>query len=157
MGYVTENLMPGERVVFQTRIHPIIFTGPVFLLVIGLGLLTVDWIVSGLIMVGLAAWSALSAWIHRTTSEFAVTDRRLIAKVGLISRRTVEMHLTKIESLAIDQPVLGRILGFGTVRCRGTGAGDQEFKIVAKAMLVRRHVYEQADQLAQRERERAPR
>jgi uncharacterized membrane protein YdbT with pleckstrin-like domain len=152
MGYVTENLMPGEHVVCQTRIHPIIFTGPVLFFVLGLGLLTLDWIVTGLIMVGLAVWSGLSGWIHRKTSEFAVTDRRLIAKVGLISRRTVEMHLTKIESLAIDQPVLGRILGFGTVKCRGMGAGDQEFRLVAKAMLVRRHVYEQAELLTQRER-----
>lgn len=151
MGYVTENLMPGERVVFQTRIHPIIFTWSVFLLLIGIWFTTLDWVVAALVMIGLAAWSALSAWIVRTTSEFAVTDKRLIAKVGLISRRTLEMHLTKIESLAIDQPVLGRILGFGTVRCRGTGAGDQEFKVVAKAMLVRRHVYEQAERLAQRE------
>jgi uncharacterized membrane protein YdbT with pleckstrin-like domain len=99
----------------------------------------------------------LPATRRSLTSKYprVTTDRRLIAQVGLISRRTVEMHLTKIESLAIDQPVLGRILGFGTVKCRGMGAGDQEFRLVAKAMLVRRHVYEQAELLAQRER--APR
>jgi uncharacterized membrane protein YdbT with pleckstrin-like domain len=155
MGYVTENLIPGERVVFQTKLHPIIFAEPVVFFAVGLVLLTRDWIITGLIMSGLGLWWALSGWIQRNTSEFAVTDKRLIAKVGLISRRTVEMHLTKIESLAIDQPILGRILGFGTVKCRGMGAGDQEFSRVAKAMLVRRHVYEQAELLAQRER--APR
>lgn len=149
MGYVSENLMPGERVVFETKIHPIIFLWPAIIL--ALGLLVLEGGAAGVAILIAISWAA-SAFVRRSTSEFAVTDRRLIVKVGVISRRTLEMQLTKIESLGIDQSILGRILGYGTVRCRGVGAGDQQFRSVANAMAVRRHVYELAEQLSQRER-----
>jgi uncharacterized membrane protein YdbT with pleckstrin-like domain len=155
MSYVSDNLMPGERVVFETKVHWVVYLAPALLLAFALGM----WYGNPELgdfatFVFLLAFAVgLSAWVRQSTSEFAVTDKRLIAKVGLLRRTTMEMRLSKIESLQIDQDIGGRLLGYGTVRCRGTGSGDQVFKDVDDAMKVRQHVYEQAEALQKRERE----
>jgi uncharacterized membrane protein YdbT with pleckstrin-like domain len=67
--------------------------------------------------------SLIHAWFVRWTTEIAVTDRRVIYKKGFIRRRTIEMNMDKIESVDVDQSVLGRMLNYGTITIRGTGTG----------------------------------
>jgi uncharacterized membrane protein YdbT with pleckstrin-like domain len=71
------------------------------------------------------------AIINYICSEFVVTDQRVIIKVGFISRRTLEMFISKIESIGIDQNILGRLLGYGTVTVRGTGGSAEKFTAIA--------------------------
>ena len=59
------------------------------------------------------------AWFIRWITEFAVTDRRVIYKRGFISRHTDEMNMDKVESVDVDQSILGRLLDYGTVRDHG--------------------------------------
>jgi uncharacterized membrane protein YdbT with pleckstrin-like domain len=69
----------------------------------------------------------LAAYIRMMTSEFAVTNKRIIIKTGWISRKTLEMNLAQIENIGVDQGILGRILGYGTIKVSGTGGVAQPF------------------------------
>ena len=63
-------------------------------------------------------------WYDQWITEMAVTDRRIIYKRGLIRRMTAEMNIEKVESVSVGQSILGRILDYGTIDVRGTGARD---------------------------------
>lgn len=136
-SYVDSNLMTGETVLYQSHVSkwslaPLILLG-VLLLVIGVGLIFLVW-----------------AWIAYKTTEFAVTDKRIIAKTGLISRNTVEMFLDKVESLNVMQSIPGRILDYGTVTIRGTGATSEPIKNISAPLLLRKHFMEAADRYRQK-------
>jgi uncharacterized membrane protein YdbT with pleckstrin-like domain len=149
MGYVRDNVMPGERVVFETQLHWIVYGPAVAIalvsIMVGTAMGAEDGIIVAIMGIFIAMLSAGATWVRRRTSEFAVTDRRVLVKTGLIARKTLELQVDRIESLSIDQPILGRMLGYGTVRIRGMGAGEQPFPSVAQAMDLRKHVYEQAE------------
>ena len=105
MGYVERHLLPGERVVYRTRLHWVLFVKPVLLMLVGAVLAVVLWRVADppwlwivgavVFVVGLGWW--LVHYVEVMTSEFAVTSSRLILKVGLISRYTTELLLRSEE------------------------------------------------------------
>jgi uncharacterized membrane protein YdbT with pleckstrin-like domain len=76
-------------------------------------------LVCALVGLGVAA----SAWFRRWTTEIDVTDRRIVYKRGFIRRHTVEMNMDKVESVDVDQSILGRMLNYGDITIRGTGVG----------------------------------
>ena len=136
-SYVDSNLMTGETVIYRGSISkwslaPLIILG-ILLLGIGIGLIFLIW-----------------AWIACKTTEFAVTDKRIIAKTGLISRNTVEMFLDKVESLNVTQSISGRILDYGTVTIRGTGATSEPIRNISAPLLLRKHFMEAADRYRQK-------
>jgi uncharacterized membrane protein YdbT with pleckstrin-like domain len=92
---------------------------------------------------GLGVIVALFQVVHYKTAEFAVTDKRVLMKTGVLRRRSLEINLAKIESVAVDQGILGRILGYGTIIVRGTGGTQEPFRRIADPMGFRRHVQEQ--------------
>jgi uncharacterized membrane protein YdbT with pleckstrin-like domain len=85
------------------------------------------------------------AWIRYTTTEFAVTDKRIIAKTGLISRSTVELFLDKVEALHVDQSVPGRLLDFGTITIRGTGTTLEPIRDISAPLELRKQFMQAAD------------
>lgn len=89
----------------------------------------------------------LSPYIQYITSEYAVTNKRVIVKVGLIRRQTLETLLQKIEAISVDQSVLGRILNYGTITITGTGGTRESFMNIADPLGFRRAVQEQTDAL----------
>ena len=82
----------------------------------------------------------LSRWIISRTSEFAVTNKRVVIKVGLIRRHTLELLLAKVESIGVEQAVLGRILGYGTIVVVGTGGTRESFTNIAQPLEFRKQV-----------------
>jgi uncharacterized membrane protein YdbT with pleckstrin-like domain len=131
-SYVDSNLMAGEKVLYRAHtskwsLLPLVLLG-ILLLALVVGLFVLAW-----------------AWIRYRTTEFAVTDRRVIAKSGLISRRTVEMFLDKVESLNVEQSVAGRIFDYGTVTIRGTGATQEPFGNISMPLVLRKHFMDAAD------------
>ena len=84
----------------------------------------------------------LVAIIRRSTTELVLTDRRIITKRGFISRDTVEMNLAKVESLHVDQSLLGRILNYGDVTVVGTGASLEPLRGIASPLELRRKLGE---------------
>jgi uncharacterized membrane protein YdbT with pleckstrin-like domain len=155
MSYVDKNLMDGERVTHRTHRHWIIFGWPIFFLVLGLVLFLAGQMwgsepLAAQLQIGALAMAALialvlavPAWIERSTSEFAVTNKRVIIKIGWIRRRSDETLLTKIEGIEVIQGIVARILDYGTIIITGTGGSKEPFERIAAPLLFRRKVQEQ--------------
>jgi uncharacterized membrane protein YdbT with pleckstrin-like domain len=76
----------------------------------------------------------------------AVTNKRVIAKTGFISRKTIEMNLTKVESMQVDQGIFGRLLNFGSLKINGTGASNAPITGISAPLEFRRSFMEAQDQ-----------
>ncbi|HHM12059.1 MAG TPA: PH domain-containing protein, partial [Planctomycetaceae bacterium] len=86
---------------------------------------------------------AIKALIVFLTTECVLTDRRVLAKTGLISRESIELLLTKVEGLQVKQGLLGRIFNFGSVIITGTGGSTSPFSGIAQPLDFRKRVQEQ--------------
>ena len=135
MGYVDKTLLPGEAVVYRTSLHWIIYLKGFGIVLVGLALLLllgksteeytkIILAASGGTAVVGVFW-LIREWVDRLTTEFVVTNKRVVKKYGLIRRNTQEMNLAKIESVQLQQGIWGRILGYGTVAVIGTGGSTQ--------------------------------
>lgn len=133
MSFIKNNLSEGEEVRVYGEIHPIIFLDTFIWILVSIVLVAysstlqnigtswIEYLAMGLAFVALMRLS--KAAIYKLSTEIAVTNRRIIAKFGLIERSTIEIPLLKIESVIIDQSVVDRIFGSGSVGVRGTGTG----------------------------------
>lgn len=119
MSYIESHLIRDEKVEHWAEIHWIIFF----------------------------SWKALftlfiAPILERWTTEFAITNKRVVNKSGLIKRKTFEMNLNKIESVNIDQSIIGRILGYGHIMVIGTGGSKEEFKYIKQPITFRKKFQE---------------
>ena len=163
MSYVEKHLIPGESVQYETRLHWIVMLGhasiAVILDLLGIGIV-IGWAVFGPkakgssippMAVYLAAFLCfvisgtlfLVGFVKRKATEMAVTSKRVIVKTGIAERRTVEILLSRIESVAVDEPALGRLLGYGTVIVRGTGGTPETFEKIYHPLEFREQVQRQ--------------
>lgn len=146
--YIDEILQPGERVLYSTNAHWIFYFPAIVAWIVALALLilsrqvTVDWLVllclgaAGLVALAALYWT-IKGWFHRFTTETDVTNLRVVHKTGFIKRRTFEMALDKVESVDVDQTILGRILNYGDVTIRGVGEGIETIKTIASPLAFR--------------------
>ncbi len=142
-SYVDRNLNPGETLVYQTGIHPIVYAAPAVFILLGIGLGTFGIPSAGLVVLGLGVLLLAAAWVRQWASEFAVTDRRVIVKVGFISRRTIEINMSKVESIEVNQDILGRLFNYGTILVIGTGGTKEPFALINDPLAFRRAVQSQ--------------
>ncbi|MGH8529702.1 MAG: PH domain-containing protein [Nevskiales bacterium] len=131
-SYVDQALIAGESLVHRGHLSlwvlwPQLLLGTV-LLVIGIGLLFYLW-----------------AYIHYKTTELAITNKRIIAKFGFIRRDTIEINLSKVESLRVEQGIFGRILDYGTIIVSGTGSHNAPIPGVSDPMTFRKKFVEATD------------
>jgi uncharacterized membrane protein YdbT with pleckstrin-like domain len=147
MKYVNSLLASDETIRFKTRRHWLVYGYAIFMLALLVASLALpqnlhgEKFVIALFLVPLAGIAAFFGWIRRVATVIAVTNHRLICKNGLISRHTVEMNLDKIESVDVDQTVLGRIFGFGTVTIRGVGTTIDPIRGIADPIGLRQAVF----------------
>jgi uncharacterized membrane protein YdbT with pleckstrin-like domain len=147
-SYVDSVLAEGERIVYRATIShwkffPSYLVGTLFLLT-GFGAYIATGYRAGAslamvavpLVIGLAA--IFTAIIRRQTTELVLTDRRIITKRGLVSRDTVEMNLSKVESLHVNQSLMGRILDYGDVTVVGTGASLEPLRGIARPLELRK-------------------
>lgn len=151
MKYVERVLQPGETVMYLTSLHWLIYSRAVVLACLALACLIASVsvgqpsialaleIFAGLLAV-LAVIAGLRALIRRATTELAVTDRRVIYKTGILQRHTLEMNRSKIETVGVDQSILGRMLGYGTVIVRGTGGSFEPIPFIDEPLMFRSHI-----------------
>ncbi|MEO0399246.1 MAG: PH domain-containing protein [Pseudomonadota bacterium] len=144
MSYLKKALSADERVIHAAKLHWIVFAGPAFLVVLGFLFGGASQGLSLLLSV-LGVISFVGVFIERSTTDLAVTNKKVLAKTGLIARKTVEQRLGKIDSVQVQQDVLGRILNFGSVTVTGSGFVATPIKNVADPMTFRRAV-EQAEE-----------
>lgn len=149
MKYIDASLTTGERVLHRGKVSmlsmlPSVIFGGLFIL---MGLVNLSAGIGGLatpmLLVG-GLWLGL-AWLRRITTELAVTNKRLIAKFGLISRKTVELNLTKLESVRVEQSILGRLLHYGSIIVGGTGATHAPVRFIDDPMAFKRAVNDASD------------
>ena len=141
MSYIEQSLMAGESVSFRTRLHPIVFTAPAFCALIAAILFAgPDTGAGGGFFLFVAILLGTLRYLDFATSEFAVTNRRVIIKVGIIRRRTLELQLSKVEAIAVDQGILGRMLGYGNIVVTGTGGTKEPFRRISAPLDFRRAV-----------------
>jgi uncharacterized membrane protein YdbT with pleckstrin-like domain len=166
MRYVDRNLNPGETVVYATRLHWIVMLRSMIqaciCIVLAIGILYYAFMTSATpdgqlhLMEGGAAVLTVLAVIlliagatRRNATEMAVTNHRVIIKVGLVGRRTVELLLSKIESIEVQETAIGRALGYGTIVLIGTGGTPEPFDKVAHPLEFRSKVQQQIEALPQ--------
>jgi len=77
------------------------------------------------------------------TSEFGITDKRVLIKTGFIQRNSHEILLSKVEAIKVNQGLLGRMLDFGTIALTGTGGTQDPFKNIVKPLEFRKQAQEQ--------------
>jgi uncharacterized membrane protein YdbT with pleckstrin-like domain len=150
MSYIDSNLLDGEQVVFRTRLHWKLLIGPLLFAIVTL--LPIAWLLAQgtwnpwvLIAPGLGAVILLAAIIKRQSSDFAVTNKRVMMKVGFFSTRSVELLLSKIEAIAVNQGIAGRMFGYGDIVVTGSGGTEEAFPDIQAPLELRRAVQSVTD------------
>ena len=150
MGYVEKVLQPEETVIYKTTVHWFAYLQAVLWGVLALisfivslrfdatGGAIMRWIALGFLVIAMLL--GLLAWIRRVTTELAITSRRIIYKAGLLKRTTFELNRSSVESVGVEQSVFGRLLGYGKVDLKGTGASSQILPLIHDPLRFRSHI-----------------
>lgn len=165
MSYIEASLVPGETVVYQTRLHWIVMLRHILLallLLAGSGALlsyllnhprlvnTSEHLAEGgaaaLLVCGIVA--IFAGVVRRNATEMAVTTRRVVVKQGLVNRKTIEMLLNKIETIEVSEPMVGRMLGYGSITMVGTGGTSEPFHKISHPLQFRSEVQQQLERLS---------
>lgn len=153
-SYVKSVLLPNERVIATAKLHWVIFVVPTifsacatcFTLMASVGLVSVTDSARDLAAIatvyfmicGLPLWVIAGlGFLKYKSTEFALTDKRIIGKTGIIRRRSLELVLEKVESISVNQSMIGRLLDFGTLVISGTGGTHQAFPTIAEPMKIK--------------------
>jgi uncharacterized membrane protein YdbT with pleckstrin-like domain len=156
MGYIEQNLMQGETIRYHTKLHWIVFVSPILLVAIGVtfaipaismqsdgglafGVIAAPSFIAGILL-------GVSRLISYKSSEFAVTNKRVLIKVGFIRRHSVELLLQKVEGIGVDQGIVGRMLAYGTIIVTGTGGTKEPFQNIERPLEFRKQVQESLSQ-----------
>ncbi len=118
-NYVENNLIAGEQIRYETTYHWVIFFSLKSLFTL-----------------------FIAPLVDKYTDEFAITNKRVVIKTGLISRKTIELNLNKIESVNVDQTIFGRIFGFGSITIIGIGGTREAFVNIRKPLEFRKKFQE---------------
>ncbi len=150
MSYLDKVLQPGETVLHRAKLSWTIYLPGLLLLIIAFAAYFVVgslapgrnfWQLAVLVVIGIPAlYLLLRAWFERWITEFAVTNLRIIVKRGFIRRHTIEMNMDKVESVDVDQSLLGRLLNYGDVTVRGVGTGLEPIHSVSDPLTFRSRV-----------------
>jgi uncharacterized membrane protein YdbT with pleckstrin-like domain len=132
MSYIDESLIEGETVIHRARLTWWSQTG---LFVLGVVLLVA--------VIGI--FFLIAAWVRMKSTEIAITNKRIIAKFGFISRSTVEISLDKVEALRVEQGMWGRFLNYGTILVSGVGSTIDPIRNIADPLVFRRKFMEATD------------
>jgi uncharacterized membrane protein YdbT with pleckstrin-like domain len=157
LSYVEKHLVSGETLQYQTKLHWVVMLAhaglAAFFIAAGIALIALSYTVQSIgdtqahvqIGIGIAAFVVAAILlgvgaIKRSATEMALTNKRIIVKTGLATRRTIELLLSKIESIVVEEPAMGRLLGYGTVIIRGTGGTPEVFEMIAHPLEFRERV-----------------
>jgi uncharacterized membrane protein YdbT with pleckstrin-like domain len=163
MSYIDETLMKDEEIIYRTKPHWVIFSPAIGWLVLAILILylapryhfaTMNIFsfytltdILGIIVLIIAIISGLAAYINYQTSEYGITNRRILMKVGFISRTTLEILLQCIESIQVYQSIPGRIFGYGSIVISGIGGSKDPFSNIPDPLLFRQHAQEELEHI----------
>jgi Bacterial PH domain len=149
--YIDDILQPGEKVLYSTNAHWIFYWPAIVAWIVAIALLVMSRLVDpgtpalfclavGAVAAVIALYKMMAAWFHRWTTETDVTNLRVVHKTGFIKRRTFEMSLDKVESVDVNQSILGRILNYGNVTILGVGEGKETITTIASPLEFRNFI-----------------
>jgi uncharacterized membrane protein YdbT with pleckstrin-like domain len=161
VSYIRQTLLKDEQVLFETRPHWIVFSSSVYLFIFACFIwLTLDhigfardrnhqysifmWLVWLTFAAAVIQW--IRMWIFYQFSDYGITNKRAIMKMGWISRDAFETFLERIEGTRVDQSILGRILNYGTLIVVGTGGTHDAFPFVPSVLQFRHRLQQAMDQ-----------
>ena len=150
MSYVEQHLLNGEKVTFQTHLHWRVYVVPLLLSLLIFVPLTYLAAISehkAIVLLPLAGIGllVLVPWLQRRSSEFAVTNKRVIVKIGVLSTRSVELLLPKVEGITVNQGLVGKLLGYGEIVITGSGGTKEPFAGIQAPFEFRRAVQAATD------------
>jgi uncharacterized membrane protein YdbT with pleckstrin-like domain len=140
MGFVERNLLPNEQVTYRARLHWIIYLVPAIVVLAAIAIALGGQGIAAIVVAGFGLLLMLPPWIKSSSSEFAITNKRVVIKVGLIRRHSLELLLQKVEGIGVDQGIIGRILGYGTITVSGVGGTKEAFQRISNPLEFRRQV-----------------
>lgn len=145
MSYIDKNLMNGEKILYRGKLHWAVFLWPIIWFIVAIMFFGGggDTAAAGGLFVLIAIVTGIASFINYTTSEFGITNKRVIVKVGFIRRNSVEVLLNKVEGIQVNQGILGRILGFGSITVSGTGGTKDPFHKIDAPLEFRKRAQEQ--------------
>ena len=148
MTYHERVLQPGETILAVGQLHWIIFLPSIAWLIASMGFVVAgDWLNEPTFRLGLTQGALLcaamglvgfgAAAIRRWVTEIVVTDRRVILKRGLVIRYTIEMNISQIEAVNLNQGIPARVLGYGTLLIQGSGGGIEPLRLIDAPIAIR--------------------
>ena len=161
MSYIRQSLLKNEQVLFETRPHWIVFSSAVWLFVFTCCVwVALDYvgfsrdrnhqysIFMWIVWLSFAATAIqfIRMWIFHQFSDYGVTNKRVIMKMGWVSRDAFEIFLERIEGTRVDQSILGRVFNYGTLIVIGTGGTHDAFPFVPNILQFRHQLQEAIDQ-----------
>ncbi len=169
MSYVEKHLIEGETIVYETRLHWIVLLVPILLGVLfgfagvamfvlcaratgGKSAASESMTIIGAVLLVLGLLFIARGILVRNATEMTVTNKRVFVKVGLAARRTIELLLSRVESIGVEESVLGRMLGYGTVIVHGTGGTPEIFNMIAHPLEFRTQVQQQIEKSQEKSR-----
>ncbi|WP_278599513.1 PH domain-containing protein [Bacteroides nordii] len=142
MSYIQNNLQAGEEIKYKADIHWYIFVYPAILLLLGAFFSSAQTgfiYYIGLLLLLLGLFQLIRRVLLKMGAEYVVTNKKVILKSGILSRDALELILSKCEGLRINQSVMGRILGFGSIVVT-TGGATNQFNFIANPMKFRNEI-----------------
>lgn len=128
MGYINDSLSNGEEIKALFKLH---WFSKIPMII---------WIILSIPTFGVTLLLAIWEWLRLRSIEQGVTNKRVILKKGIVSRKSEEMKIASVETVEIIQGVIGRIFGFGTIKVTGRGISDLIFKNIDDPMDVKKKI-----------------
>lgn len=162
MQYIQNTILKNEKLVYWARPHWIIFAPAAISILLALILISYGPALLGslayfqlfglyfyqlfaILVILFGIYNIISAYINYQTSEYGITDKRILMKTGWIQRNSLEVFLDKIEAVRVGQSILGRILNYGTLIIVGTGGTEDPFFNIPDPLSFRKQVQQQID------------
>ncbi len=152
MSYIENDLLDGETILYSGQLHWRIYLAGYFHLFLSVVLFVISkrlhmpvGYLLGAVFMLLSIFSLINAAITKYSTELAVTNKRVIFKTGLFSRRTMELSHHRIESIRENQSITGRILGYGSIIVEGTGGGQESLANISDPMAFKKHAQAAAE------------
>lgn len=146
MSYVDKHLMTGEKIIYQTKLNWTEYLKGFVIMLIGLLFISVSGAFGGILIFFSLIFLGMT-YLKIKSSEFAVTDKRVLIKVGILKTQSLETMLNKVEGIHVEQGIIGKMVNSGSIIVKGTGGTNNPFPNIDKPYEFRTAVNEQISNL----------
>lgn len=157
MSFISNNLLADEKIIYFIKPHWIVFSSgawaiffAIMIAIAGADIFSISIIggwslnaIASIILLFIGLYWLIQGYIYFVTSEYGVTNKRVVIKTGWIERKSLEVLLDKVEGVLVDQSLIGRLLNYGSITVIGTGGTKDAFPFIPNPLLFRKMAQEQ--------------